>query len=242
MTKPFSADSVLRIRRHQPTRLEGFVDASFAFALTLLVISVGHIPSTVADMLQALRGLPAFALSFLLLTRLWNAHRNWSRHYDLEDGAAISLSLSLVFIVLVFVYPLRFLFSLLFAWLSDGFLVEQPIVMHTVDEYRIAMEVYGLGFAAIAVVFIRLYSHALKKARDIGLGADEILATRMHANVWWMQGGIALLSALSAAILPFSTEHGWFFGVPGSLYALIGMGAPLIRKHYARRILALAPA
>lgn len=241
MTKALSADSVLRVRRHQPTRLEGFVDASFAFAVTLLVISVGHVPSSVPDMLQALRGLPAFGLSFLLLVRLWYAHRQWSRHYDLDDGAANSLSLVLVFIVLVFVYPLRFLFSLLMAWLSNGFLVDQPIDLRSVDEYRMAFVVYGVGFAAIALVFIRLYAHALKHAAEIGLSSAEVLATRMYVALWSMQGGIAVLSVLSAALLPFDVSRDWLFAVPGTLYALIGAAAPPIRKSYARAIQALPP-
>jgi len=62
MSTVVNVNDVLRTRRHQPTRLEGFVDASFAFAVTLLVISIGHVPGSVAEMLHALRGLPAFAL------------------------------------------------------------------------------------------------------------------------------------------------------------------------------------
>lgn len=232
-----SADSALRIRRHQPTRLEGFVDASFAFAVTLLVISVGHVPASVPDMLQALRGMPAFGLSFLLLVRIWNAHRQWSRHYDIEDGTTTGLSLALVFIVLVFVYPLRFLFALLVSWLSAGFLAEQPILIQTIDEFRMAFVVYGLAFVAIALIFVRLHVHALRRAVD--LSAREAVATRMHASLWWMQGGIALLSTLAAALLPFSTSKGWLFAVPGTLYALIGIGAPAIRRAYARDAAAL---
>ena len=64
-----TVDDVLCIRRHQPTRLEGFVDASFAFAVTLLMISIGHLPSSVPEMLHAMRGTPAFALCFLSLAR-----------------------------------------------------------------------------------------------------------------------------------------------------------------------------
>jgi uncharacterized membrane protein len=60
---------ILKIRRHEPTRLENFVDAAFAFAVTVLVISIGHVPNTVAEMLQALRGLPTFVVTFLLITR-----------------------------------------------------------------------------------------------------------------------------------------------------------------------------
>jgi uncharacterized membrane protein len=43
-------------RGRQTTRLETFVDAAFAFALTMLVISVDAIPQSFDELLQALKG------------------------------------------------------------------------------------------------------------------------------------------------------------------------------------------
>jgi len=234
----------LRIRRHQPTRLEGFVDASFAFAVTILVISVGHVPTSVPEMLHALRGLPAFALSFLMIARFWKAHRDWSRCYDIEDGSAVTLSLLLVFLVLVFVYPLRFIFALLFLWLSGGFLIDQPLQPLTIDQYRVAFEVFGIGFASVAGIFALLYRHALRARESVGLTTSEIIVTRMHLQLWCMTGGVALLSALSAATLPLplDEQHGWLFGIPGALYALNGVLAPAIRRGHRRRLATLPQA
>lgn len=236
MATSLNVNRVLQVRRHQPTRLEGFVDASFAFAVTLLVITVGHIPSSVPEILQAARGLPAFALSFLLLARIWNAHRQWSRHYDLEDAASVVLSLSLVFIVLAFVYPLRFLFSLLLAWLSNGYLVDQPIDIHGIGEFRLAFVVYGLAFAALSFMFVCLFAHAMRRADRIGLSAAERIATRMHVTLWWMLTGVAVLSVIAAAMLPFTDFHGWLYIIPGAVYMLIGVFAPAIRAAYGRRL------
>ncbi|MDR3388569.1 MAG: TMEM175 family protein [Rudaea sp.] len=231
---------VLRIRRHQPTRLEGFIDASFAFVVTLLVISIGHTPSTVPEMLHALRGIPAFALCFFLVVRLWKAHRDWSRYYDLEDRTSISLSLALVFLVMVFVHPLRLLFALLFSWVSAGYLVDQPVGLQNVEELRWAFEVYGIGFAAIAGLFALLYRHALRRSGDIGLDARELLATRMHMAIWSSMAGLAALSTLSAAVLPFHANQPFVFTLPGLLYSLTGILAPQIRRHCTQR-LALLP-
>jgi uncharacterized membrane protein len=241
MADATNIQAVLRIRRHQPTRLEGFVDASFAFAITLLVISIGHTPATVPEMLHALRGIPAFAVCFLLLARLWNAHREWSRHYDIEDGVSIGLSLVLVFVVIVFVYPLRLLFALLFAWISGGYLVDQPVAMHDLEELRWAFEVYGAGFATICAVFALLYLHAARRAGAIGLDARERLATQMHVAIWATQFATAGVSIASAALLPFHVDQPFVFTIPGALYAAIGITAPAIHRHYTRRIAALAP-
>jgi len=239
-TPPLAA--ALRTRRHQPTRLEGFVDAAFAFSVSILVISVGHVPTSVPDMLHALRGMPAFALSFLLIVRIWLAHRDWSRHYDLDDAGAVRLSLVLVFLVLIFVYPLRFIFSLLLAWLSNNYLVDQPLELHSIDEYRMAFEVYGVGFAAIAAVFALMYRQALAQAERIGLDAAERAATRMQLAVWCAIGAVALASAASAALLPLDERNNWLFGVPGSLYGLIGVIAPWLRRRHQRAFAAQATA
>jgi uncharacterized membrane protein len=230
--------TVLRIRRHQPTRLEGFVDASFAFAVTLLVISIGHVPATVPDMLHALRGLPAFALCFLTIARIWKSHRDWSRYYDMEDDASLRLSLLLVFVVLIFVYPLRLLFELFFAWISRGFLVDLPVELHSVDELRAAFEVYGIGFGVIAGVFALLYRHALAQAGAIGLDADEVTATRMQAAIWTSFVVLGALAIASAALLPLRNDAPILYAFPGLVFSLSGPVAWAIKRRFARRLAA----
>jgi len=231
-----NVNDVLRIRRHAPTRLEGFVDASFAFAVTLLAISIGHMPVSVPEMLQALRGLPAFALCFLAIARIWKAHRDWSRYYDIEDGTSLVLSLLLVFVVLVFVYPLRLLFSLFFAWISQGYLVDLPVGLHTVEELRTAFEVYGIGFFAISALFALLYRHALRQSEAVGLDAREVVATQMNVAIWTSFVALSALSFLSALLLPFQADRPWVFTIPGMVYGLSGPAAGMIKGYYARHL------
>jgi uncharacterized membrane protein len=233
---------VLRIRRHQPTRLEGFVDASFAFSVTLIVISIGHVPASVPEMLHALRGLPTFAVCFLLITRFWVAHRDWSRHYDLEDATGTALSLLLVFLVLIYVYPLRLLFSLLFAGISAGVLMEQALELNSIWELRAAFVIYGLGFLAIALVFYFLFRHALKRSADIGLAAAEQVVTELRANLWLATAAIAGLSITLALLLPIEAFNTPTSSLPGLVYALLFIVRPLLHRMYARRLAALPAA
>ena len=88
-----------RERGGQVTRLEAFVDAAFAFAVTLLVISGTDLPADVPALLAAMKQVPAFACSFGLIAMFWYVHNTWSRRYGLDDGMTILLSLALVFLV-----------------------------------------------------------------------------------------------------------------------------------------------
>src|SRR4029077_16025279 len=99
-----------RLRGQEITRLESFSDAVFAFALTLLVVSL-DVPKTFADLVTTMRGFPAFALCFLLLALIWNGHYRYCRSYGLDDGTARFLTCVMLFLVLFYVYPLKFLFN-----------------------------------------------------------------------------------------------------------------------------------
>ncbi|MEJ2055586.1 MAG: TMEM175 family protein, partial [Calditrichaceae bacterium] len=111
-----------RLRGSAMTRLEAFSDAAFAFAMSMLVISVGEIPKNYQDLILALKGTPAFAASFGSIMLFWIGHRTWSRRFGLEDAFSIFLSFALVFTVLVYLYPLKIVFSAFFTWISGGWL------------------------------------------------------------------------------------------------------------------------
>lgn len=236
---PAVLNDAMRVRRHQPTRLESFVDASFAFAITLVVIAVGHVPGSVPEMMRALHGLPTFAVCFLLLARIWLTHRDWSRHYDLEDSTGASLSLLLVFIVLIFVYPMRMLFAQALMgwsgnWLSDGSVA--PI--ETVDELRTAYTVFGIGFAAIGAIFALLYAHVLRHADRVGLNAGERIFTRMRTMNWCGNVAISLFSIALARWLAMNNVLE--FSAPGVVYMLNALTGPLCRRYYRRQFARLS--
>lgn len=246
-----SLNDVMRVRRHQPTRLEGFVDASFAFAVTLVVISIGHVPNSVDDMLNALRGLPAFAACFLMIARIWLSHRDWSRHYDIEDSVGMMLSLILVFIVLIYVYPLRLLYALMFDSLSSGLLNDGIVTkVETAEQLSAGYIVFGLGLAAISLVFFLLFRHALTQSERIGLSVREILYTRMKMSKWWTQLLLCLGSILFAYWLPNymaalaqqpTSLQSLAFSIPGLIYLLNIVTGRRARRRYWRALADLTP-
>ena len=88
-------------RRRDVSRVEGFSDAVFGFAVTLLVVSL-EVPKTFDDLILTMRGFPAFAVSFALLFMIWRKHYTFFRRYDLEDGFVIGMTGVLLFVVLFY--------------------------------------------------------------------------------------------------------------------------------------------
>src|SRR5262245_60868230 len=95
---------------HEISRLEAFSDAVFAFALTLLVVAL-DVPRSYAELMALMNGFPAFACCFALLVWIWHEHNLFFRRYGLQDGYTLVVNSLLLFVVLFYVYPLKFMFD-----------------------------------------------------------------------------------------------------------------------------------
>src|SRR5580658_3875254 len=90
---------------HHVSRIESFSDAVFAFALTLLVVSLS-VPRTFDELLGAMAGFPGFAVSFALLAQIWYYQYLFFRRYGLTDRMTILLNIILLFVVVFYTNPL----------------------------------------------------------------------------------------------------------------------------------------
>ncbi len=222
-------NSDFRQRGLDMTRIESFTDAAFAFALTLLVISLDP-PTTMQTLSAALVHVPGFVLAAVMLMVFWNAHHRWSRRYGLDDSATIILSCLLVFTVLVFVYPLRFMMNALVSAMANSVGLSIGPDMHTlgivgVRDANQMFVIYGIGFMTMSIAIALLNLHAWRHRESLELTASERTETRVELATWAVLSAAGLLSTLTAALFPDSIP------VAGWPYCLLGIVLPLCQRH-----------
>lgn len=221
-----------RVRGQQVTRLETFVDAAFAFALTLLVIFFETLPTTYDELREALRRVPTFMACFVLLAMFWSAHNRWSRRFGLDDMASTVWSLGLVLVMLVYVYPLRMVVSS-GLWLISGGYVPTELVLTGPDavyDLLWAFIIYGVGFGAMALLLCLLNRHALRRAGSLGLDAGERHDLRTEIGVQGILAASAAISILASAALLWVPREQFSFllsGLPMFVYPLLGIVVPV---------------
>jgi uncharacterized membrane protein len=204
-------------RRRDVSRVEGFSDAVFGFAVTLLVVSL-EVPTSVDELVAMMRGLPAFAVSFGLLFQIWWRHYRFFRKYDLEDTRVIALTAMLLFVVLAYIYPLKFLWSFVFLQFSDR---ARAVAMLPRDSAWILFAIYGAGVTATFAILAALYGHAYAKRGELALTPLEVIDTReeVYRNVGLAAVGLV---SLSIALLAKTYAPG-LVGLAGYAYFLIGV-------------------
>lgn len=218
------------IVRHEITRLEGFSDAVFGFALTLLVVSL-EVPRNYTDLMAMMAGFLPFACCFALLYWIWHEHNTFFRRYGLHDGITTLINAGLLFTVLFYVYPLKFMFDSMFArWIPSR---NEPVRM-ALFELANASAIYAAGFVVMMLMFVLLYSRAYAKREALALTALEVFdlkALRGHHLVSVGVGAISLALALWAPL-------NWAPLAPAAL-GLMGPGHGLwaVRHNKARRAL-----
>src|ERR1700761_2129285 len=158
---------IIEWRSHEPSRLETFSDAVFAFSVTLIVLSL-EVPKSFTDLLEMMKGTLSFAACFAVLFGIWNSQNKFFRYYALNDAFTVTLNGVLLFVVLVYVYPLKFLFDLVFSdnRYSTGHGMREMI---TTLQVPVLMTIYGAGYMANNLLFFLMHWNALRHKEQIKL-------------------------------------------------------------------------
>ena len=212
-------EKYFRWRAGEITRLEAFCDVVFGFAITLLVVSL-EVPHTYGELMVDMRGFLAFAACFAQLVIIWRTHYKFSRRYGLEDPYTVFLNVVLLFVVPFYVYPLKFVFTMLSSQIT-GSAAPDAFAWH---EASVIMRIYGAGFASVFLLFVLMYAHAYKLRHQLGLNPVEILETRFAVRenaILTLIGAASLAVAFKSpslagwtylAIGPMLWIHGSVFG------------------------------
>ena len=198
------------MRNREVTRLEGFSDAVFGFALTLLVVSL-EIPKDFAELRKQMAGFVPFALMFAMVCWIWYEHNVFFRRYGLQGPWTVFLNCLLLFVVLFYVYPLKFLTTAI----VGGILGRSDTPRIADADWPLLMLLYSSGVLVIFTVFVLLHWHAWRQRHALDLDELERLQLRYGARSHALSAGLAVVS-LVLLTLPIGTM--W----SGMVYCLMG--------------------
>jgi hypothetical protein len=212
----YIAKDGFRLRGTALSRIDGFSDVVFGFALTLIVVSL-EVPKTYAEFHEVLLGFFPFLICFVFLFMVWWSHFRFFRRYGLHDVGTILINAALLFTVLFYVYPLKFLFNLI-ALQILGQVSEAHPIFTAPWQGREMMTVYGLGFAATYFCISALYFNAYHQRHNLDLSPLEKTLTLTYATDDLGVACVGLLCIFFAHILPPDKV-----GLSGYSFFLIGV-------------------
>lgn len=195
-------------------RLDAFTDAAFAFAVTVLVIGGSESASTYEGLSAAVAEVPTFAIGFAVIAMFWFAHVRWRNYRGEGDWLSVLLSLLLIFLVLVYIQPLRAMARSLASYMGGG---GAPFFGDLGDLFVI----YGAGFVAMSLASAGLFAEAMRGDLDRRTRAT----VRGEMVIWLILAGTGLVSMALAAFDPTERLAPW-------VYATLGISTGLFAAFY----------
>ncbi|MBW4890877.1 DUF1211 domain-containing protein [Mucilaginibacter sp. HMF5004] len=214
-------------RSHEPSRLETFSDAVFAFALTLIVLSI-EVPKSFDELAGLMKGTLSFGFCFLVLFMIWNTQNIFFRRFGLTDGRTVTLNGILMFVSLIYVYPMKFLTTLF----VDSTYVEHGEVLPRMKTGQIAdlMILYSAGYFVIYLLFFLMYKNAERHSTELELTPAELYETRTTSYINLINMAISATVIIAALIVPAHMA-----GMCGFIYFLIGPAYTICYSYRGKR-------
>lgn len=192
-----------RYRGKEILRVEALSDAVFAFSVSLLVVSL-EVPQTFDELRLILFGALPFFATISLIFVFWYQQYLFFRRYGIENAVIIFLNLVYLAITLFYVYPLKFLFSLLFMtftqWNLFPHAVEQKQVIISQEDFPRLIILFSIGYAIMWLLIGIMHSIVKRKKKELDLNQAEIAVTQKEIRGAWLNMGVAIAAILFALL------------------------------------------
>jgi uncharacterized membrane protein len=203
-----------RRRGREVTRVEALSDAVFGFAITLLVVSL-EVPASFDELMRRMSGFVAFGICFAIILSVWHAHVVFFRRYALQDRLTITLNGLLLFVIVFYIYPLKFMFTLVLQFMGIG--TESVEIVISREQAPTLMLLYALSLVGVWLVMAAMFAHAWRQRESLQLDERERILTRASIQYCLVY---VLVSLISIALTLFGGVE--MLGMAGLAYALLG--------------------
>jgi hypothetical protein len=143
------------------------------------------------------------------------------------------VSFYLVFVMLCYVYPLKFVTSTFVEWVSGQRIDADPNVdaIASMNELFGIFTIYSVGFVALCLAILLLYWRAWQRRDDLGLNEVEQFVTRSELGSWAILIVVGIVAVLLGLFAPRRLAT-----VPGWAYMLLPILMPLYGHFRGRRL------
>ena len=190
-----------RSRGKEIVRVEALSDAVFAFSVSLLVASL-EVPQTFEELIFIVKGALPFFATVTVLFLFWYQQYTFFRYYGLHDIITILLNLAYLALILFYVYPLKFLFSILLSsWTGINLFpkaAEKGLIILSNNDFPSLIILFGAGYLFIWLLVFLMYSRAAYLSKKLQLNRYELLFTKKEKRGALWNGLIAAASIILA--------------------------------------------
>lgn len=150
------------LRGRNVFRIEALSDGVFAISVTLLIMSL-EVPNTYEELKSIMWQFLPFSVTVSIVFLIWWQQSNFFRLYGIADSKIKLLNLILLVVVLFYVFPLKFLFSIIFySVIGADFLRLYSISLDysiSKTDFPGLIVFFSIGYALVWLIFFLLYHH-----------------------------------------------------------------------------------
>ncbi len=182
-------------RRAPISRIETFGDAMIAVAATLLIMSSDP-PREYGDLIANVYIVLPVALSFAALFYVWYIHTTLWRRYPLHDRLSLWLNGALLFFIVFFVHPLKFMAMTLLSLITSQAIAS----LWTPGEMRHLFILFAIGWIIVfgLVALLHYRAHVTRESlRLTPVEAYDAVTFSRHYAGFVAAGLLSLLLAFA---------------------------------------------